>query len=63
MVDEQQLIQVALNILTNAEQAMRALRGRGRFIVRTTRSGARIKISTSDDGPKVKVSLTSRSID
>ena len=54
MADEHQLIQVLLNVLTNAEQAMRATRGRGRLVVRTSSPGNWIKISISDDGPGIR---------
>jgi PAS domain S-box-containing protein len=53
MVDAQELIQVVLNILNNAEQAMRCPRGQGRLTVRTTSSKERIKVSISDDGPGI----------
>jgi len=53
MADEQQLIQVFLNILSNAEQAMRRSRGTGRITVQTSTSDKGIKISISDDGPGI----------
>ena len=60
MADDQQLIQVFLNILTNAEQAMRQLRGRGQLVVRTTSTSKGIKISISDDGPGISAAHLSR---
>ena len=53
MADEQQLIQVFLNVINNAEQAMSRHRGRGRLTVRTTTTGTSIKISIKDDGPGI----------
>ena len=53
MADEQQLTQVFMNVITNAEQAMKKYRGRGELMVRTTHTGDRIRLSISDDGPGI----------
>ena len=53
MADDQRLIQVFLNLLNNAEQAMNRYRGRGWLTVRTMSTGKGIKISISDDGPGI----------
>ena len=53
MADEQQLIQVFLNILNNAEQAMSRHRGRGLLTVRTMTTGTAIKVSINDNGPGI----------
>jgi len=51
LVDEHQLIQVIMNVITNAEQAMKESEGRGQLIVRTSHTADRIRLSISDDGP------------
>ena len=53
MVDDHQLIQVIMNILTNGEQAMLQAHGRGHFTISATSSGDRITISIADDGPGI----------
>ena len=51
--NEQQILQVFLNILTNAEQAMRAAHQGGRLTVQTGSSGRRIRIDIGDNGPGI----------
>ena len=53
MVDEHQILQVFLNILTNAEQVCSAARGNGRLIIRASAIADKITISFSDDGPGI----------
>ena len=53
LLDEHQMVQVILNILTNAEQAMVASHGKGRLRVRAFSQGNNIRISISDDGPGI----------
>ena len=53
MVDEHQLVQAILNIMTNAEQAMMKSNDEGEMGIRVGRSGDRIRISISDDGPGI----------
>jgi two-component system NtrC family sensor kinase len=53
LLDEHQMVQVILNILTNAEQAMVMSRGKGRLHVRSFRERDNIRISISDDGPGI----------
>lgn len=53
MLDEHQMVQVILNILTNAEQAMVMSHGKGRLRVRSFSEGDNIRISISDDGPGI----------
>ena len=50
MVDEHQLIQVILNVLANAEQAMRGLQSGGQLVIHSTSSGDSMTISISDNG-------------
>jgi two-component system NtrC family sensor kinase len=51
MVDEHQLVQVFLNILTNAEQAIHQEGAEGQIWVTTTGSDDYINITIKDDGP------------
>ena len=53
MVDEHQLIQVFINILTNAEQECFASRGGGQLRIQATSSPNWIRISITDDGPGI----------
>ncbi len=53
MLDEQQFIQVILNILNNAEHAMKALGSGGQLDVRTSFEEDHIRISISDTGPGI----------
>jgi two-component system NtrC family sensor kinase len=53
LLDEHQMVQVILNILTNAEQAMVASHGKGHLRVRAFSQGNNIRISISDDGPGI----------
>ena len=53
MVDEHQLVQAVLNILSNAQKAMFVSHGKGELIVRASRTGDKIRISVADDGPGI----------
>ncbi|PKB70492.1 MAG: hypothetical protein BZY87_10215 [SAR202 cluster bacterium Io17-Chloro-G6] len=53
MVDEHQLVQAVLNILTNAERAMKARRGPGEITVVTRLADGMIRTSISDNGPGI----------
>ena len=48
--DANQLIQVFLNLVTNAEQAIREVRDSGRIQIRMAPQGARIAVTFQDDG-------------
>lgn len=59
--DAHQLQQAILNLLINAEQAIRGGRGHGRIQVRTRRiSSSRVSIEVSDDGPGIPREVASR---
>ena len=60
MVDEHQLIQVLINLLTNAEQALRRSNCQGQVLVRATTSDNMIRISVIDDGPGIPPELLSK---
>jgi signal transduction histidine kinase len=51
MIDEHQLVQVFLNILTNAEQVIHQANGRGQIQFDTKASANGIEITIRDDGP------------
>lgn len=48
--DANQLIQVFLNLVTNAEQAIREIRDSGRIQIRFARQGSRLSATFQDDG-------------
>jgi PAS domain S-box-containing protein len=52
--DANQLIQVFLNLVTNAEQAIREVRESGRLQIRPGRGGDRIIITFQDDGVGIR---------
>jgi two-component system NtrC family sensor kinase len=52
--DANQLIQVFLNLITNAEQAIREIRETGRIQVRLGRIGSRLSITVQDDGVGIR---------
>ncbi|MBP7146221.1 MAG: hybrid sensor histidine kinase/response regulator [Acidobacteria bacterium] len=52
-VDEHQLHQVLLNLVTNAEQSIEETGRPGTVLVRTARDGRRVRIEVSDDGPGI----------
>jgi two-component system NtrC family sensor kinase len=58
--DPFQLQQVMLNLLINAEQALRAKRGKRKLTLRTQRTGDRIVASVSDNGPGISEEMLSR---
>jgi signal transduction histidine kinase len=51
MIDEHQLVQVFLNVLTNAEQVMQKSEGKGQIGLCTTASNDAIEITITDNGP------------
>jgi two-component system NtrC family sensor kinase len=60
MVNPQEIQQIVLNLILNAEHAMRTAHGGGRLVVRTemTESGATVEIQ--DDGPGIPADLAGR---
>jgi PAS domain S-box-containing protein len=61
--DANQLIQVFLNLVTNAEQAIREVREAGRLQIRQGRSGDRISITFQDDGVGIRPEALPRIFD
>lgn len=61
--DANQLIQVFLNLITNAEQAIREVRESGRIQIRFVRVGNRISIAFQDDGVGVRPESVPRLFD
>jgi two-component system NtrC family sensor kinase len=61
--DANQLIQVFLNLVTNAEQAIREVRESGRLQIRPARSGDRLSITFQDDGVGVRPEAIPRLFD
>ncbi|HWW85453.1 MAG TPA: ATP-binding protein, partial [Vicinamibacterales bacterium] len=56
-VNREEIQQVLLNLIMNAEQAMRAAHGRGRLRLRTSGSWEHVLIEIEDDGPGVPAGL------
>jgi len=54
MADSDQIHQVFVNIITNAEQAMTEAHGRGRLLVKTQRSDDVIQTFFTDSGPGIQ---------
>ncbi len=52
--DANQLIQVLLNLVTNAEQAIREVRDTGRIQLRAGRNGNQITVTVQDDGVGIR---------
>jgi PAS domain S-box-containing protein len=50
IADANQLIQVFLNLISNAEQAIREVRNSGRIQIRASHVGGRIAVTVQDDG-------------
>src|SRR5690349_15090647 len=63
MGDANQLILVFLNLVTNAEQAIREVRESGRLQIRPARSGDRLSITFQDDGIGVRPEALPRLFD
>ncbi len=53
LADPNQLLQVFMNIVTNAEQAMREAHGKGTLTIRSTVADGVIRLTFEDDGPGI----------
>ena len=63
VADANQLIQVFLNLVTNAEQAIREVRESGRIQIRLARVGSRISVTFQDDGVGIRPESVPRLFD
>jgi CheY-like chemotaxis protein len=63
IADANQLIQVFLNLVTNAEQAIREVRESGRIQIRFARLGTRIAVTFQDDGVGIRPETVPRLFD
>jgi two-component system NtrC family sensor kinase len=61
--DANQLIQVFLNLVTNAEQAIREVRDSGRIQVRLNRNAERLIVTVQDDGVGIRPEALPRIFD
>ena len=61
--DANQLIQVFLNLVTNAEQAIREVRDSGRIQIRVTQGGGRLGVTIQDDGVGIRPEALPRIFD
>lgn len=62
-VDEVQIIQVFVNILSNAAQAMRSIDGDKHIDFRAARAGANVRFKISDNGPGIPAEITDKIFD
>jgi signal transduction histidine kinase/ActR/RegA family two-component response regulator len=63
LADFHQLQQVLTNLVTNAQQAMSADKGRGRLTLRTSASGGLVILEVADDGPGITAEALPRIFD
>ena len=61
--DANQLIQVFLNLVTNAEQAIREVRDSGRLQIRPSHTGNRVSVTFQDDGCGIRPEALPRIFD
>ena len=61
--DLQQLQQVFLNIVNNAQQAMATAHGRGRLEVKSRRAKGNVRVTFTDDGPGMPADVIDRVFD
>jgi PAS domain S-box-containing protein len=61
--DANQLIQIFLNLITNAEQAIREVRDSGRIQIRAGRIGNQLAITVQDDGVGIRPEALQRVFD
>jgi two-component system NtrC family sensor kinase len=61
--DANQLIQVFLNLVTNAEQAIREVRDTGRIQIRAVRDGKQLSMTVQDDGVGIRPEALPRIFD
>src|ERR1700732_5278719 len=61
--DANQLIQIFLNLVTNAEQAIREVRESGRIQIRLARLSSRISVTFQDDGVGIRPDSVQRLFD
>jgi two-component system NtrC family sensor kinase len=59
-VNREEIQQVLLNLILNAEQAMGATRGSGRLVLRTAVTERGVQVEIQDDGPGIPEPLTGR---
>ena len=57
LVNREEIQQVILNLLLNAEHAMRSSRGSGRLQVGTATSGSDVIVDVQDDGPGIPAAI------
>ncbi len=63
MGDAHQLMQVFLNLIVNAEQAIREVNKQGKLSVRVEHRGAEEQVSIQDDGPGISADILPRIFD
>lgn len=58
--NREEIQQVILNLVVNAEHAMQSARGSGRMWIRTSRADDAVYVEVQDDGPGIPAELTGR---
>jgi PAS domain S-box-containing protein len=59
-VNREEIQQILLNLIMNAEQAMKAARGAGRLVIRTEAADGSVLVDVQDDGPGIPEPLHGR---
>jgi signal transduction histidine kinase len=60
MADPYQIQQVVLNLIVNAEHAIKGFRNHGQIVVRTETDGSQIRLTIEDDGPGIPENVRSK---
>ena len=63
LADPNQLVQVFMNLITNAEQAMRDAHGKGTLTITSAMAGTSIRVDIRDDGPGIAPGLIQKIFD
>jgi signal transduction histidine kinase len=61
--DPHQIMQVFLNLVLNAEQAIREVRDRGTLLIRVGKTGGGIAVTFQDDGPGISPEIAANIFD